>query len=89
MTPVLELYDTYTYLTALLKASCMTVRKALLNSGPFFLLFCMTSFARYSNASFRFGAAIQKTGKGRRQWLSKFIIEVAVVVLLTTGSHTY
>ena len=36
-----------TYFTPTLKASASTLPKSFVNSGPFFLLFCITSFAKY------------------------------------------
>ena len=36
-------------MVATVKASDITVAKSLVNSGPFFLLFCITSLAKYMN----------------------------------------
>lgn len=49
-----------THLETCLKASTMTGEKSCVNSGPFLLLFCMTSFARYRKVSLRDSWAAQR-----------------------------
>lgn len=44
--------DTATYLATWEKASTRTDSNSLVNSGPFLLLFWMTSFAKYRKVSF-------------------------------------
>lgn len=53
-------HNSVLYLETCLKASTITGAKSFVNSGPFLLLFCMTSLAKYRNVSFLFGFANEK-----------------------------
>lgn len=53
-------HDILQYLETCLKASTITGAKSFVNSGPFLLLFCMTSLAKYRKVSFLFGFANER-----------------------------
>lgn len=67
------------YLATCEQASTRTDSKSLVNSGPFFLLFWMTSLARYRNVSFLLLLAEEKT-------LACILNHLAINILLVSMS---
>ena len=68
----------YTYLTKLTRASGNAIANSRLYSGPFRLLFCRMSFAKYIMASFFFGFTVTrickfKTTKKRSYYVSALL----------------